>query len=51
MEAGGISAGAEALGSSPPAVSRRVKALEARLGVRLADRSARRFRLTDEGAL
>jgi DNA-binding transcriptional LysR family regulator len=26
-------------------------ALEARLGVRLADRSARRFRLTDEGAL
>jgi DNA-binding transcriptional LysR family regulator len=51
VEAGGISAGAEALGSSPPAVSRRVKALEARLGVRLADRSARRFRLTDEGAL
>ena len=51
VEACGISAGAEALGSSPPAVSRRVKALEARLGVRLADRSARRFRLTDEGAL
>lgn len=51
VDAGGISAGAEALGSSPPAVSRRVKALEARLGVRLADRSARRFRLTDEGAL
>jgi molybdenum-dependent DNA-binding transcriptional regulator ModE len=49
VEAGGISAGAEALGSSPTAVSRRVKALEARLGVRLADRSARRFRLTDEG--
>jgi Bacterial regulatory helix-turn-helix protein, lysR family len=39
------------VGSSPPAVSRRVKALEARLGVGLADRSARRFRLTDEGAL
>ena len=51
VDAGGISAGAEALGSSPPAVSRRVKVLEARLGVRLADRSARRFRLTDEGAL
>ncbi len=51
VEAGGISAGAVALGSSPPAVSRRVKALEARLGVRLADRNARRFRLTDEGAL
>jgi DNA-binding transcriptional LysR family regulator len=51
VEAGGISAGAVALQSSPPAVSRRVSALEARLGVRLADRSARRFRLTDEGAL
>jgi DNA-binding transcriptional LysR family regulator len=51
VEAGGISAGAVALGSSPPAVSRRVKALEARLGVGLADRNARRFRLTDEGAL
>lgn len=40
-----------ALGSSPPAVSRRLAALEARLGVRLAERSARRFRLTDEGTL
>jgi len=50
-EAGGISAAARALGSSPPAVSRRLAALEARLGVRLAERSARRFRLTDEGAL
>ena len=51
VAAGGISAGALALGSSPPAVSRRLAALEARLGVRLAERSARRFRLTDEGAL
>jgi DNA-binding transcriptional LysR family regulator len=51
VEAGGISAAALALGSSPPAVSRRLAALEARLGVRLAERSARRFRLTDEGAL
>ena len=51
VEARGISAGALALGSSPSAVSRRLSALEARLGVRLADRSARRFRLTDEGAL
>ena len=51
VAAGGISAGALALGSSPPAVSRRLSALEARLGVRLAERSARRFRLTDEGAL
>jgi DNA-binding transcriptional LysR family regulator len=51
VEAGGISAGALASGSSPPAVSRRLSALETRLGVRLADRSARRFRLTDEGIL
>jgi len=49
--AGGISAGALALSSSPPAVSRRLSALETRLGVRLADRSARRFRLTAEGSL
>jgi DNA-binding transcriptional LysR family regulator len=51
VEAGGISACALATDSSPPAVSRRLSALEARLGVRLAERSARRFRLTDEGAL
>jgi DNA-binding transcriptional LysR family regulator len=51
VEAGGISAGALASGSSPPAVSRRLSALEARLGVHLAERSARRFRLTDEGML
>src|SRR5271166_2990556 len=50
VDAGGVSAAARTLGSSPPAVSRRLAALEARLGVRLAERSARRFRLTDEGA-
>jgi DNA-binding transcriptional LysR family regulator len=51
VEAGGISAAALTLQSSPAAVSRRLSALEAKLGVRLADRSARRFRLTDEGLL
>lgn len=51
VDAGGISAGALALGSSPAAVSRRLTALEAKLGVRLAERSSRRFRLTDEGLL
>ena len=51
VDAGSISGAALALGSSPPAVSRRLAALEARLGVRLADRSARRFRLTEEGRL
>jgi LysR family transcriptional activator of dmlA len=51
VEAGGISAAALILQSSPAAVSRRLTALEAKLGVRLAERSSRRFRLTDEGAL
>ncbi len=48
-DAGSLSAAARILGSSPPAVSRRLAELEQRLGVKLADRSARRFRLTDEG--
>src|SRR6202453_659459 len=51
VEAGGILAGALALQSSPAAVSRRLTALETKLGVRLAERSSRRFRLTDEGLL
>jgi LysR family transcriptional regulator, transcriptional activator for dmlA len=51
VESGGISAAAIALQSSPAAVSRGLSALEGRLGVRLADRSARRFRLTEEGEL
>jgi DNA-binding transcriptional LysR family regulator len=51
VEAGGISPAALKLKSSPAAVSRRLSALEARLGVRLADRSSRRFRLTEEGLL
>lgn len=51
VDAGGISAAALTLRSSPPAVSRRLTALESRLGVRLADRTSRRFRLTDEGLL
>jgi DNA-binding transcriptional LysR family regulator len=51
VDAGGISAAALTLQSSPAAVSRRLAALEAKLGVRLAERSSRRFRLTDEGLL
>lgn len=50
-QAGGVGAGAHALNSSPPAASRRLAAIERRLGVQLAERSARRFRLTDEGRL
>ena len=49
VEAKGIAAAAQALGSSPPAVSRRLAALETQLGVSLAERSSHRFRLTDEG--
>jgi LysR family transcriptional activator of dmlA len=41
--AGSLSAAARLLGSSPPAISRRLALLEQRLGVKLADRSARRF--------
>ncbi len=51
VNSGGITAAALALQSFPAAVSRRLSALEAKLGVRLADRSSRRFRLTDEGLL
>lgn len=40
-----------ALHSSPAAVSRRLRQLETRLGVSLANRSTRRFDLTDEGRL
>jgi LysR family transcriptional regulator, transcriptional activator for dmlA len=50
-DAGGITAAARALESSPPAVSRRLAALERRLAVRLVERSSHRFRLTDEGGL
>ena len=42
VDAGGISAAALVLQSSPAAVSRRLTALEAKLGVRLAYRSSLR---------
>src|SRR5690606_8081064 len=47
---GGFAAAARKLGSSPPAVTRGIAALEARLGTRLFLRSTRAVALTDAGA-
>jgi DNA-binding transcriptional LysR family regulator len=49
VEAQGFSAAARRLDSTPAAVSRRVKALEQRLGVRLLQRTTRRIQLTEAG--
>ena len=51
VAAGSLSEAARRNFSSLPAMSRRLAALEARLGVRLVDRGPRRFTLTDEGSL
>lgn len=51
VAAGGLSAAGRALEASPAAMSRRLGALEARLGIRLITRTTRQFELTEEGAL
>ena len=48
-DAGGIARAGSRLNLSQPAASRQILALEADLGVRLFDRSGRRFCLTSEG--
>jgi len=50
VAAGSLSAAARDLGISTAGVSRKLAALEARLGVRLLNRTTRRISLTDEGA-
>jgi DNA-binding transcriptional LysR family regulator len=49
VEAGNFARAGEALGLTPSGVSRAVARLEARLGIRLFDRTARVVRLTEEG--
>jgi len=51
IETGSFSEAARLLGASPSAVSKSVARLEARLGVRLIQRSTRTLALTAEGAL
>ena len=50
VQAGSLSAAARELGVSPAVVSRTLAAMEARLGVRLINRTTRSLHLTDEGA-
>lgn len=50
VAAGSLSAAARDLGVSTAVISRRLATLEARLGVRLVNRTTRRLALTDEGA-
>ena len=49
VERGSLTAAADAMGSSLPAVVRTLAALEAELDVRLLNRTTRRLALTDEG--
>jgi DNA-binding transcriptional LysR family regulator len=51
VEAQGFSAAATHLDATPAAVSRRIKALEQRLGVRLLQRTTRKLQLTEAGEL
>jgi DNA-binding transcriptional LysR family regulator len=51
VSAGSLSETARRLNSSLPAMSRRLAAMESRLGARLIDRGSRHFVLTEEGSL
>jgi DNA-binding transcriptional LysR family regulator len=49
VAAGSMSAAARELGLSPPVISKRIKALEERLGTRLLQRTTRQLALTEAG--
>jgi DNA-binding transcriptional LysR family regulator len=49
LDAGGLAAAARSLGRSPPAVTRILAALEARVGERLIERTTRRLAPTEAG--
>jgi DNA-binding transcriptional LysR family regulator len=49
IKQGSLAAAAQQLGVTPPAVSKRLAAIERRLGVRLLQRTTRRISLTPEG--
>lgn len=51
VDVGGFSAAARTLGLSKSAVSKQISRLEARLGIRLLNRTTRRLSLTEAGAL
>jgi DNA-binding transcriptional LysR family regulator len=51
VSAGSLSEASRRLHSSPPALSRRLAAMEERLGIRLIDRTSRHFGLTQEGGI
>ncbi|MDC6127714.1 LysR family transcriptional regulator, partial [Burkholderia gladioli] len=48
---GSLSAAARELGVTPPSVSKRLKQIELRLGVRLLNRTTRQISVTTEGEL
>ena len=49
MKKGSLSSTAQEMGVTPPSISKRLAALEARFGVRLLNRTTRRLSLTPEG--
>ncbi len=51
MKQGSLASAAQEMGVTPPSVSKRLAALETRLGVRLLNRTTRRISLTPEGEM